>query len=536
MDNSETWTETYNRLKSSSRDSMSADTLATYATAAYLTGRDEESFDLMDRAHRAYLDKQDRSRALRCIFWLGLMLMNNGEMTRSSGWLSRGMKLLESAPRETPSEKGLFLIPKALETLSRGLPKKARDLFSQAAGIGEKCKDNDLLALGQLGKGQALIHSGAIKSGGKLFDELLVVVDAGEVYPIVSGIVYCAVIETCRKVWDIRRAQVWTAALTKWCSAQPDIVPFKGQCMARRGEILQLQGDWHRALREVDSACNLLARYRSGAAGEAYYRKGELYRLLGSYKEAESCFGQSANWGRKPQPGLALLRLAQGKTETATTSIQTALRETHDSYTRMELLPAAIDIWVAGESLQEANEGLKELRDGIGRVDAPLLKAQAAYASGLVRFAEGNLQDALEHLNEALNHIHVGSLPYLYARVRELKGRAYLEVEDRENCTLELSGARWVYEQLRAKPDLERIQPVLHKTREHPTRRLTLRELQVLRLIASGMTNKSAARELFISERTVDRHVSNIFDKLGVSSRVAATVVAIKHKLIDAPG
>ncbi|WP_255444052.1 helix-turn-helix transcriptional regulator [Robiginitalea sp. SC105] len=535
MQKNETWTDIYTRLSKAEPASLGPESHVDLALAAYLTGRDDESFGFMERAHRCYLESGQSKYAVRCCFWLGLMLMNNGEMARSNGWMTRGQRLMDTGAEQDQPERGLFIIPKALGSLANGHSEEARKLFEQAAVIGENFCDPDLLVLSHLGQGQALIQVGEVQSGIELLDESMVAINTDEIFPVVKGIVYCAVIETCSKVWDISRAQEWTAALTKWCNSQPDLVPFKGQCLARRGEIMQFQGDWHRALREIGDACKLLSRYRSAAAGEAFYRKAELHRLLGAYKDAEACYNESANWGRKPQPGLALLRLAQGDEQGAIRAVRTALKESGDPVQRMQLLPAVIQIMVAGGALEEAFGVLEELCEIANRTNVPFLQAKAAYSSGLVRYAEKNYTRSIEHSREAMKHLNRLYIPYHYARIRELKGQAYRELDDGENAALELSAAKWLFEQLKAKPDLERIAPMLRSARVHHTQGLTLRELQVLRLVASGKTNKSVARELFISERTVDRHVSNIFDKLGVSSRVSATVLAIKNKLIDAP-
>jgi ATP/maltotriose-dependent transcriptional regulator MalT len=428
----------------------------------------------------------------------------------------------------------MLLLPAALGALAAGHAAEAQRLFEQVATIGEQFGDADLIALGRLGHGQAMIQQGDVAKGIKLLDETMITVETEEVFPVVNGIVYCAAIETCRKVWDLRRAQEWTSALTRWCDAQPDIVPFRGQCLVRRAEIIQFHGEWSKALEEAKDACALLTRPPGEpAAGEAYYRKAELHRLLGDFEEAEDSYREAAKWGRKPQPGLALLRLAQGQDDAAETSIRNSLQETKDTKKRAELLPAVVSIMIAVKKTEEVLEATKELCGIADEFDAPYLYAMSSYCQGAVFLAEGRVQLALEHLQKALTFWNSLNLPYESARTRELKGLVYRGLNDKDNSDVELAAAKWVFEQLKAMPDLERVNRLLNKKRDHETHGLTLRELQVLHGVASGKTNKSVAGELFISERTVDRHVSNIFNKLGVSSRVAATTFALRNKMLD---
>jgi len=531
MQRFEKWTETYIQLlKADQENALEPKDLETFALAAYLTGRDSESFHILERAHQGYLHGKKTAQAVRCAFWLGLILMNAGERARSGGWMARGERLLsEQAP--DCAEKAFFLVPAALGALSAGHAANAQKLFEQVAKTGEQFDDPDLIALGRLGYGQALIQQGDVAKGIKLLDETMITVETEEVFPVIKGIVYCAVIETCRKVWDLRRAQEWTSALTRWCA---DMVPFRGQCLVRRAEIIQFHGDWSNAMEEIKDACELLTRTPGKpAAGEAYYRKAELHRLQGDFEEAEDCFHEAAKRGRKPQPGLALLRLAQGQRDSAETSIKNTLQETIDKNSRAELLPAVVSIMIAVKQTGEASGATKELSAIANEFDASYLYAMSSYCQGTVFLAEGNIQVALEHLQKALKFWNTLDLPYESARTRELRGLAYWELNDKDNSDVELAAAKWVFEQLKAMPDLERVNQFLKKKPDHTTYGLTLRELQVLRRVVSGKTNKSIAGELFISERTVDRHVSNIFNKLGLSSRVEATAFVLKNKILD---
>ena len=530
----ENWTEVYLQLlKADKERTLEPQDLEKLALAAYLVGRDAESFEILERAHQGFLDQGKIEKAVRCAFWLGLMLMNAGERARSGGWIARGERLLSDLHNQDCPEKGFLLIPQALEELYAGRGAKAQQIFESVASVGDQFSNVDLITLGRLGLGQALIQQGEIAKGIKLLDETMITLETEEVFPLVNGIVYCAAIEYCRKVWDLERAQEWTAALTRWCEEQPDLIPFRGECQVRRAEILQFHGDWPKAMEETMNACDLLARnYSESITGEAYYRQAELHRLRGNIKKAEDSYHEAAKRGRNQQPGLALLRLAQGQNDTAKTSIRNTLKETKDRKRLAELLPAVVKIMISVEQTEEALEAANELCKIAGDLNAPYLLATCAHCRGYVFHAKGDGQSALEQLQKALKFWNSLNLPYESACSREIKGLVYLEMNDKDNSEAELMASKWVYEQLGAIPDMERINRLLNREPKTVIHGLSLRELQVLKLVASGKTNKSVAGELFISERTVDRHVSNIFNKLGVSSRVEATAFALKNQML----
>lgn len=531
------WTAIYEQLAQGLPNGvLEPDALEELAQAAYLTGRDAASYQAMEDAHQNYLQQKKINRAARCAFWLGLMFINAGEKAKASGWMGRGKRLLADPAIPASAEHGLFIVPVALETLASGDAARALTLFEQAMAIGKQFSDIDLIVLGRLGQGQAMTRLGNVSKGLRLLDEAMITVDADEVFPVIRGIVYCAVIETCRRCWDIRRAQEWTSTLIQWCDAQPDIVPFKGQCLVRKAEVMQLHGEWNKALEEADVACQLLTRHKGEpAAGEAYYRKAELYRLLGNYNAAEEEYRSAAIWGKVPQPGMALMRLAQGEHDAAATAIRNALTDTSDPRKRAELLPAAVSILLASKQADEALDACNELQRIAEAFDAAYLHGISLHCQAAVLIEQGEVQQALTNLNKAFRIWNALHLPYETALTRELRGLTYRELNDKDNADLDWAAAKWIVEQLHAGPDRERIDRLLKGKKIHPNHGLTLREVQVLRLVADGQTNKNIGNDLFISERTVDRHVSNIFNKLGVSSRAAATSLAIKNKILDEP-
>jgi DNA-binding CsgD family transcriptional regulator len=527
------WSEAYARLSAAQRASeLSAEDLERLATSAYLIGLVEEHVEIGARAQHGFLAAGDVARAARTAFWLGFGLLGRGEHARGSGWIARAQRLLEDAPDDC-AEHGYLLLPAALRQLAEGNAAGAHEAFGQAAEIGHRSSDANLIALGRLGCGQALIRLGEVEAGVSGLDEAMASVEAGDLSPLAVGTVYCAVIEACQEIFDLRRAQEWTAMLSRWCEAQPDLVPFRGQCLVRRSEVMQLRGAWPEAAHEAESACELLARPPGQpAAGAALYQRGELHRLRGEFAEAELSYRQASRWGRRPQPGLALLRLAQGQADAAAALIRGALEEARDPLARSRVLPAQVEIALAVGDVAAAGVAADELAHMAARLPAPLLQALADTARGAVRLAEGDATAALDALRRACATWQALEAPYDAARTRVLLALACRRLGDPETAGFELDAARWAFEQLGALPDAVRVDALSAERQARSDHGLTPRELEVLRLVAAGQTNKAIAAQLFISERTVERHVSNIFLKLGVSSRSGATASAYEHGLV----
>lgn len=527
------WTDAYALLAAADQEApLQPEDLERLAAAAYLIGRDPESADIWTRAHQAFLSVGAIERAARCAYWLAFALMQHGERARAAAWVTRARQLLEHG-HEDCVEYGYVLLPIALQRLFGGDAAGAYDTFCRAAEIGDRFGDRDLMALTRHSRGRVLIRMGQIREGVSLLDDAMVAVDAGEVSPLVVGNVYCSVIEGCLEVFDLRRAQEWTAALTRWCESQPDLVPYRGQCLVRRAEVLQLHGAWPEALEAARQACERLVRPSTQpASGAAFYQCGELHRLRGEFAEAEEAYRHASRYGRTPQPGLALLRLAQGRTESAATAIRLAVDEAQSTETRSRLLPAYVEIMLAAGDIQAARAAAEELASVAGDLDASLLNAVAAQARGAVLLADADARAALPMLRQAWTAWQEVEAPYEAARVRVLIGLASRTLGDADAAEMEFDAARWIFQQLGASSDLTRVEGLSRAAEPRTTGGLSAREIQVLRQVAAGKTNRQIAAELFISERTVERHLSNIFNKLDLPSRAAATAYAYEHQLL----
>ena len=501
------------------------------ARAAQLCGRIPDADRLWQRAVHEYEQAEDHERAAQCAHWLGMSFMQRGDMAQAGGWHTRALRLLGDNAAESAAA-GHLLISVALQALFSGDAAGARPKFAKVLDIGQRFGDADLTALGRLGLGQSLLRLGDSVEGVAMLDDAMVSITAGEVSPLVAGIVYCSVIEVCHAIFDLRRAREWTNALSRWCEAQPDLVPFRGQCLTHRAEIMRLQGAWADAFVEVQRACDrLLEPPPQRAIAEALYQKAELHRLRGEFSEAENDYRSTSEWGREPQPGLAQLRLAQGQPAAAEAAIRRVMAENQDPVERPRLLVAFVEIMLAVEDVAAARPAAEELADIAAGLRSGFLDAAAAYAAGAVALADGDAHTAVQALRRAWTLCCELDTPYDAARARALIGCACRELGDEDTAAMEFDMARRAFAQLGATPDVTRLDELSAPGQRATSDGLTGREVEVLELIAAGKTNRQIAEALFISEKTVARHVSNIFTKVAVSSRAAATAYAYQHGL-----
>lgn len=510
---------------------LDADDLGLAARAAYLTGREEESTTLLERAFHERIRHGDPEGAAVDANWLIFALLNRGESARAGGWIARAQRLVEASTQDCVA-RGYLLTPPGMQALFGGHPETALATFTQQREIGQRHNDPDLIAMAGFGQGQSLIALGRIAEGIAMLDEIMVAVTADETSPMVSGLVYCGMIASCLETFDPARAQEWTTALQRWCDSQPDLVPYRGQCLVHRAQIMQLHGAW---LDAVDEARQALERFTAAghpAAGDALYELAELNRLHGDFDGAEANYREASQFGREAQPGLALLRLAQGNVDAAAAGIRRAVDEATVGIARPRLLAAAVHISLASRDVAAARGAAGELATIAEDLGATQLTAMAAYAQATVLLADGDPGAALASARRSWSRWQSLGVPYEAARARVVVGLACRSLGDDDAARMEFDAAAQVFAALSAAPDLAGVEMLVGRPASKTSGGLSPRELEVLRLIATGRTNRVIAADLFLSEKTVARHVSNIFTKLGLASRAAATAYAYEHDLV----
>jgi DNA-binding CsgD family transcriptional regulator len=526
------WGDAYDQLSAADRQgSLGADDLDRLAMAAFLIGRVDVATEVWGRAQRAFVVRGEIARGVRCAFWLGLVLAQWGEHARGSGWIARAEHLLHEVSVDCV-EWGYLKLPAALQSLAGGEPASAYARFNEAAAIADRFGDPDLAALGRLGCGQTLVAMGEATQGVAMLDEAMVAVTTGEVSPIAAGIVYCGVIVACRNLFDLRRAHEWTVALNRWCAAQQGLKPFVGQCLVHRSEIMQLRGEWSDAMAEVRRAGEHLSSGSADPAvvGMALYQQAELLRLRGELAQADEMYRLARDRGHQVQPGLALLRLAQGRVEDAAAAIRRVVAEADGWVERSRVLSAYVEIALTIGDVQAAAAAVDELDEIAAVFGSAYLRAVAGTARGAVLLSAGDPAAAGGVLRRAWTSWCEFAAPYEAARARVLIGLACSRLGDHDGARLEWDGARRVFRELGAAPDLARLDELCQP--DSPVGGLTGREVEVLVLVAAGKTNRQIAAELVISEHTVRRHLQNIFGKLDLTSRAAATAYAYRHGLV----
>jgi DNA-binding CsgD family transcriptional regulator len=509
-------------------EQLAADDLERYAEASQILGRGAEAIQLLRRAFDLRIDVGEVDQAITSAFWLFQALIINAEFARARGWAAQVRRSMPDV------DNGWFLFTDAYFLIAAGDYDQAAQLLARAADMGSRHRETDLIAFATTVWGRALIKAGRLEEGLSRLDEAMLPVVERDTSPRATSMMYCSAIATCHEAREFGRAREWTHALGAWLDSLPRLGgAYFGNCRIYRAYLMCLSGSWREALDEVAFVCDdLSGNYGQLVAGHARYQLAEIHRLLGR-PEAESNYRQAAELGGQTQPGLSLLRLTQGEVDKALLGIRRALAETPGQLERLDLLPAAVTVMLAAGDIDAARQATDELATTAAVYTAPGVQAELAAAQGAIALSEEDPATALPLLRSAARCWREIDAPYAVATVSVLIGLACRAVSDEDAAEVELESARSTFARLGARPDQQRVEELLHAPQAVGPSGLSARELEVLRLVAAGRTNHAIAAELFVSERTVHRHVSNIFDKLGVHSRTAAASYAIQHRIVD---
>jgi DNA-binding NarL/FixJ family response regulator len=538
------WRDAYEVLSEIDAQSpLAAEDLETLATAAYLCGHAEEARQARLRAYQLYMNSGNARGAARCATIIGFQELDAGEIAEATGclpatmsscaaWVAHASELLSRVP--DGAEHGLLLIPTAYEQLVMERdPHHAAETAARATAIGRRFGDADLLALSLMLHGRAMVKMLRIPEGTALLDDAMTVIGMGEVSVPVAGIVLTSAIDASGEAFDIGRFEDWTRTLAAWSGQQQGIVAFRSRSLAHLAVLSQLRGRWDEAISLAKRASQEpIAAADPSAGAAAAYAQGEILRLRGEVSGAQVAYGEAHRLGMDPQPGLALLRLAQGDAQAGMASIGRVLLETAGPLDWARMLPARVDILLASGDLTTAADAAGELARIAAAHGSPALHARAQQARGAVLLARGDAAAALSALREAARVWHRFDVPYDEACSRTMIARSCVTLGDTDAAALEVDLARTIFARLGARPDLTSVESVSVMARPESTYGLTRRELEVLGRLATGLTNREIAHELTVTVRTVDTHVGSILGKLGVTSRAAATSFAHRHRLV----
>lgn len=520
-------------LSADAESSLAVDDLEALVWAAGISAQDRVMIAGLERLYAYHSANENHEQCARAAFWCGLRNMLIGEVGLGSGWLQRAARHAEQTPRDCV-QRGYLFLPQVFMHRGKGEYEAAIEFADKAITIGENGEEPDLIAMAGSLKGGILFRLGRIVEGYVPIDEAMLLANSQRLSPVVCGIVYCEIVASCCRVLEMVRAREWTAILTDWCRRNPQAKAFNGVCRVHRAEVLQLEGNWSEAFAEAENAEDgLKGTTEHTAMANAAYRRGEILRLRGEFDRSEAEYCRAAEIGVDPQPGLALLRLAQGRREEAKAGIRRALETAPDMPRKAALLPAAIEISITCGDLDAADRLCQEMSSIAEHFGTEILVRVADQGRGMLALERGRFSEAVTALNRARRYWSEFGAPYLVARLRVDIARGCAELGDMESVRTELDAAEKIFSDLGAVPDLARIDALRKRSTSTAYGNLTGRERQVLALIADGGTNREIAKELRLSPKTVNRHVENILAKLGASSRAAAVAKALNSGSID---
>lgn len=523
------WLAAYKGLSDRDVSALTAEDFTRLATAAFLVGRSNDAIQALQRAYQVNTAAGATLGAIRCGFWLAFLLLEGGEPAVGAGWVGRCQRLLDELGEDVV-ERGHVLCMVMMGHIFAGEFVRAEELAVEIGDYGRRFADPNLLAQSLNARGRMALYQGRVPEGLALLDEAMIGITTGELSPVFAGMIYCSLIEACQELSDYGRVTEWTAALTAFVDAQPDLVAFTGQCAVHRGQIMRLRGAYAEAVEEFERAVRRYIEINTPwAAGLAWAECGDVLRIRGDYAAAEDAYRKAGELGYEPQPGLAQLWIARGRTEPAVAAVRRLLAEPRDPVGRSRLLPGTIEVLLASGAVDDAATLSEELTDAAARFGIAAVRALAGFARGGVLVARGATAAAIAELRRSMHEWRELDAPYEVACCRFLIGKAMLDLDDANSAATELGTACRAFQELGAFPAQ---QAALALMAPSTPGRLTPREIDVLRLVASGSSTPQIAKTLVLSQKTVERHLANIYTKLGVSSRTAAARFAFDHDLL----
>jgi class 3 adenylate cyclase len=458
------WREAYAAFSAVDPASLSAGDLEQFGDAAFWTGNRDEAVSLRQRAYSGYIAGSDKLSAARVALSLSWDHMAAGAFAVGRGWFAKAERLLQALPEGV--EHGYLVVSRGFASLfGEGELESSLADFDQAYELSQRFGDLDLEAMALTGKGKVLVHRGDVDGGLALLDEATAAAMSGGLQPFAAGFVYCCTIDSCQELGDYRRAAEWTEAANRWCDGL-DIKGVPGACRVHRAEIMRLIGHWEEAEEQALSACEELQNFNPHVTAIGYYEIGEIRRRRGDFAQAEEAYAKANEWGFDPQPGLALLRLAEGKVDAAVAGVQRALAQVDQPLVRVRLLPAQVEIALDAGEVKRAREAAGELEQiiesfKVGKARVPAFDAAVHFALGQIDLAEGDADAAVRDLRKARGEWERVGAPYEIAQTRMLLGVAYRRTGDEHAATSEIEPALATFERLGAKLDEERAKELL---------------------------------------------------------------------------
>jgi DNA-binding CsgD family transcriptional regulator len=500
-------------------DPTAAD-LEALAEATWWLGRMEESIGRYADAYRRHLDEGDDRGAGRTAFLLAIHTRLVGDVMQSAGWLNRAQRLLDEVAE--CAEQGSVLYLRIAGRMGAGDLDGAFTDARRMQDLGRRFGDPTLTALGVYFEGRVRVKQARVPEGLALLDEAMMAALSDDLALFWTGAIYCGLMDACNELLDLRRASEWTEATRRWCDPLPLASLYPGICRVHHAQVLQVRGAWEQAEREALSACRDMVGIDVFAVADAYYEVGEVRRLRGDLAGAQAAYSHAHEHGRDPQPGLALLRLAQGKGEAASASIGAArAASTGSRMERAGLHAAQVEIALAAGDVALAESAADEVAATAVAYQSDGLRAVGHRCLGAVRLAQGRTVEAMGLLRMAFLHWQALDVPYETARTRMLLAAAYRALGDADAADREEAAAQACFDRLGVRTGIATVPAGL-----------TPREVEVVRLVAAGKSNRGIATELVVSEKTVARHLSNIFTKVGATSRAGVAAFAYDSGLL----